>query len=240
MRGAIIIHGLTGTPATMAPLSEALGKAGLKILTPLLAGHGTSAEDLKKTQWKEWYKNVCSSYDILKNSCDEIFCVGMSLGSLLTLKLALDRSRPLKKISCLSLPLKLTPFLEKFLLPFSHLPPLRNIIKYAKKDWTSGVAEKEGRNIYQNASYSKIPVHSVWELQKLQRNIIKNLRDLKVPTLLIHSKNDRVAPPLNVDLFCRSVSRIKPEILWLERSEHVITLDMEKDLVVQKVSDYFK
>jgi carboxylesterase len=41
-KGALIVHGLTATPATMAPTIEAMEEAGYVVSAPLLPGHGTS------------------------------------------------------------------------------------------------------------------------------------------------------------------------------------------------------
>lgn len=239
MRGVILIHGLTGTPANMAPLAEGLGRAGFRVITPLLAGHGTKVEDLLKTRLHEWVASVNGAYDELSKDCDEIYCVGQSLGSLLTLNLALDTSRSLKKIACLGTPLRLSPLLEMLLLPISHVPPIRQLIKYSKKDWRYSVADEIGREMYKNSSYDRIPIPSVWELQKLQRDILKRLGELRVPSLLIHSKMDKVAPPFNVGLFCKKAAKVTPKVVWLNRSEHVILLDHERESVVQEVVNFF-
>ncbi|MBI2092763.1 MAG: alpha/beta fold hydrolase [Deltaproteobacteria bacterium] len=240
MRGVILIHGLTGTPATMAPLAEAFGKAGYKVITPILAGHGETPKKLSAIKWNEWYDDVCKAYDALTTDAGEIYCAGISLGSLLALKLALDKRRPLKKIAALSTPLKLSPLLEKMILPLTHIPPLRFFLKYSKKDWKEGVLDEIGREIYKNASYPKMPVKSVWELQKLQKDLLKNLPQLKTPVLLIHSIKDKVALPLNVALF-RKISKLAPpKVLWLENSHHVVTLDTEKELVAEYILNFFK
>lgn len=239
MKGVIIIHGLTGTPATVAPLTEKCSKAGFKVVTPLLAGHGKTAECLQKTKQEEWFRDICEAYDSLRSSCEEIYCVGLSLGSLLALKLATEQNKKVTKIACLGTPLKLSPLLEKILLPVSHLPPVRLFLKYSAKDWKESVADKTGLEIYKNASYPKIPIRSVWELQKLQKEIIKKLPALKTPTLLIHSRHDTIAPPANVGLITDLASQISPEIVWLEKSKHVITLDVERDVVSKKVVEFF-
>lgn len=239
MKGVILIHGLTGTPANMAPLAEALSRAGFRVITPLLTGHGTSVEDLIKTRLHEWVASVNRAYDELSKDCNEIYCAGQSLGALLTLNLALDKSRPLKKIACLGTPLKLSPLLEMLLLPISHIPPVRQLIRYSKKDWSRSVADEIGREMYKNSSYDRIPVRSVWELQRLQRDILKNLSRLATPVILVHSRRDRVAPPFNVDLFCKRAVNVKPKVIWLERSGHVILLDHERDIAVSDIVAFF-
>ena len=238
-KGVIVIHGLTGAPANMAPLSESLARSGFKVVTPLLPGHGTTLEDLSKRSWQEWQEKVAGTFDDLKNEVDEIFCAGLSLGALLTLNLALDPSRRLKKIACIGTPLKLSPILEKIALPLTHIPPIRGLFKHSKKDWEEGVADKIGRELYQGSSYAKIPIHSIWELQRLQKEALKRLPELKTPTILIHSHRDKVALPLNVELFCKTATQIKPELIWLEKSGHVATLDMEKDAVAHAIIRFF-
>lgn len=239
-KGAILIHGLTGTPATMAPLAGSLAKNGFMAETPLLAGHGTNVDELAKTPWRGWYKNVCDAYDRLEHAgCDEIYCAGLSLGALLTLKIALDGERPLKKIALMALPLKLSPVLERLIMPISHLPPVRQLIKYSKKIWEEAVSDEIGREIYKNASYSKIPVHSIWELQELQKIVLEKLPGLTTPTILIHSRLDKVALPFNVELFRKTAQKISPQVVWLARSEHVETLDCEKEFVADAVAGFF-
>lgn len=231
-KGVILIHGLTGTPATMAPLTEVLSMKGFKVITPLLPGHGTSPEELSGTTWEEWCATVLTSYNKLANDCDEIYCAGLSLGSLLTLKLAIERV--VKGIICMGTPLRLSPMIEKLALPISHLPLINRLIKSSKKDWEASVKDPEGREIYRSLSYPVIPVRSVWELQKLQKNVLDKIGSIKAKVLIVHSKNDKAAPPFNVDLLTSKLAT-PPEVLLLERSEHVVTLDLEKELVAERI-----
>ena len=231
--GIIIIHGLTGTPATMAPLTASLAARGFKVITPLLAGHGTNAAELAKTNWESWYKSAEQAYDSIRPSCNKIYCVGLSLGALLAIKLALDKE--VTKIACLGTPLHLAPFTEKVSLPLSHIPLVERFIKYSKKDWTLSVADEEGREIMKNSSYDRVPIRSVWELKKLQGIILKGLSELTTPTLIIHSRYDRVAPASNVDSFIKHAVKITPQVLWLSMSAHVVTLDHEQDMVADAI-----
>lgn len=239
MKGALVIHGLTGTPVTVAPIAEVLAKSGFVIETPLLAGHGTTVEKLKDTELEEWYFSVKEGYKRLKTRTDQIYCAGLSLGALLAVRLALDGEAKIQKLACLGTPLRLSPMLEKFFLPMTRIPPFKQFIKYSKKSWEESVLDEVGREIHKNSSYDKTPIASVWELQRLQKEISLSLKDLTVPTILIHSIKDKVAPVSNVDLFCKLAKRIRPKVVLLERSEHVITLDLEKEIVLKSVADFF-
>jgi carboxylesterase len=238
-KGVIIIHGLTGTPVTMAPLTTALAVGGFIVNTPLLPGHGTSVESLSGTKWREWVSCAADAYDQLAQSTDEIYSVGLSLGSLLAINLALDKTRPLKKIACLGTPLKLSPMLENFLLPLSHIPPVRQLIRYSKKDWAESVGDKDGLELYKQGSYHKIPVSSVWQLQGLQRALLPRLKEINLPMLIIHSRRDTVAPPINVKILTNAAKEGLTKVVWLLHSRHVITLDSERDIVSQQVVQFF-
>lgn len=240
MKGALVIHGLTGTPVSVAPVVEVLVKSGFTAIeAPLLAGHGTSVEALKDTKLEEWYASVKAAYKRLDSRADQIYCAGLSLGSLLAVKLALENGTNIKKLACLGTPLRLSSMFERFFLPMSHIPPFKQFMKYSKKSWEESVLDEVGREIHKNSSYDKTPITSVWELQRLQKEIIAGLKNLTTPTILIHSIRDKVAPVSNVDLFCKLAKRIKPTVVLLERSEHVITLDLEKEIVLKNVADFF-
>src|SRR5258707_11878236 len=42
----LLLHGLTGSPAEVRPVGEALARAGFRAVGPVLPGHGTVPEDL--------------------------------------------------------------------------------------------------------------------------------------------------------------------------------------------------
>ncbi len=250
-KGVLLLHGLTGTPANMAPVSAALSDRGYLVKAPLIAGHGTSPKALAKSSRNDWfasvekaYKELCSDLNKSGKQGDspKIFCAGLSLGSLLALELALyleEKSTPLAGIACLATPLKLSKFTEAFLLPISHIPLVKCFIKFTSKKWELGVFEPIGRAIYQNSSLQKTPVASAHELQKLQREIIPQLPNLKTPIIVIHAAQDSIAPIVNLKLLANIASGAVKRTITLEASGHVITLDAEKDLVAESVCDFF-
>ena len=43
--GILLVHGFTGSPASMRPWAEYLNQHGYTVTVPLLPGHGTRPED---------------------------------------------------------------------------------------------------------------------------------------------------------------------------------------------------
>jgi carboxylesterase len=54
----VCLHGLGGTPDSVAPVTDALRAAGWDVAAPLLPGHGTQAEDLLGLRWEDWLAAV--------------------------------------------------------------------------------------------------------------------------------------------------------------------------------------
>ena len=50
--GVLLVHGYTGSPASMRPWAEYLNQRGFTVRVPLLPGHGTKPEDLNEVKWE--------------------------------------------------------------------------------------------------------------------------------------------------------------------------------------------
>lgn len=233
-----MIHGLTGTPGTVASLKDALLAANYVVSTPCLAGHGGSIEDLSHSSWREWYETVRIAYHAMRKDVEKIYCAGISLGALLTMKLALDEGWGVRALALLSTPLRLSK-IESLATLFVRHTPLRWIIKAIPKDPEKSVADPDGRRIYDEMSLSMIPSKSVFEISDLSNLLIKDANRLTNPILLLHGKNDCVAPLKNVKIIQELVSSDIVETTILPLSRHVITLDFEKQLVAKSVVDFF-
>ena len=56
--GVLVVHGFTGTPASVRGIAEALAAAGYDVELPRLPGHGTTVEDMLTTAWTDWSGEV--------------------------------------------------------------------------------------------------------------------------------------------------------------------------------------
>lgn len=226
------MHGLTGTPAVMNCVVERLANAGFIVRSPLLPGHGTNAKELSKIKWKEWAHSVKTAYNKLREETDKISCVGLSLGSLLALNLALDEGADISAVVAMGTPLVLTWPIEYLAYPVTKYTPVRFFYKYQRKDWAKSVAEPGGRQYYVEHSYETTPICSVFEIYELKRIVRSKLSRLKVPLLIIHGQKDRVTPIRNVGILRRLVGPTTVETLILPNSEHVLVLDYDKETAI--------
>ena len=56
----------------------------------------------------------------------------------------------------------------------------------------------------------------------------------------MHGRNDHTARPFNARLVYDSISSSDKQLIWCERSFHVITLDYDRDLVFEKTFEFIK
>ena len=232
----LLIHGFTGTPDCMRYIANYLNKQGFTVYAPLLAGHGSTRENLAQTKWKDWYQTVKNAYQELHEDHPKVFVTGLSLGGVLTLKLAQDFPQTIDAIACLATPV----FLSKMVhatLPVIMNSPMRFLYKYQRKadsDAKDPIARKNYWNI------KDMPLTCISSLTKLQKVARRNMSKVLCPTLIMHSRYDSTAPYESMNYIAKNVSSSVTELVTLENSFHLITIDYEKDLVGRKVGKFFQ
>ena len=237
--GCLVIHGLTGTPATVASITHALISSGFRVVAPCLAGHGGTLEDLVQSTWQEWYDTVRIAYNSLRQETDRIFFVGLSMGTLLGLKLAMDEGWGIRALALIGTPLHLG-LKSRLAIPLFRYSPLRWIMKSVPKNFEDSVCDPQGRMRYQQLALPVIPVRATFELADLTRVVRADLNRVSNPLLLIHGRHDRVAPPSNVNLVCNQIASGVVETAILERSSHVVTMDFDKEVAARRTIDFFR
>lgn len=231
----LLIHGFTGTPDSMRPLANHLNNLGFTVSAPLLAGHGTTKEALEKTGWKDWYQTCQKAFEDLRQKHGQIFVAGLSLGGVLTLKLAEDSGNAITAISCLAAPIFLKPWIHT-ILPFVVKTPLKHLYRYQKKMATDAKDPEVKKNYWSN---QEMPLASIYSLTRLQSDVRSKLSKIECPTLLMHSRYDSTAPYESMATIAKHLSSKITETVTLENSFHLITIDYEKDIVCQKVGEFF-
>jgi carboxylesterase len=250
--GVLLIHGLTGTPMEMRLLAKGLHGAGFTVHGVQLAGHCGSVEDLLNTNWRDWYASVSKAADGLSKKVDQLFVGGLSMGALLALKLAADRSDQVSgvgvygatfrydgwaipKSACLTFML---PLLKQLGIGRSQMfmeqspyglrdEALRAQVSQTMLSGDSGAAGLPGN-----------PWYSLAELQGLSRAVRRQLPQVTAPCFIAHASDDDIAHIRNAHLVQRSVSG-PSQLLELTNSYHMITLDRDRRLLAKASAQYF-
>lgn len=239
--GCLLIHGLTGTPGEMRYLGERLHTAGFTVSGILLAGHRTTVEDLKTKKWQDWYQSVKEGYEELRDSCKNIFVSGISMGALLAFLLAYETKSDITALASLSTGFFFdgwnTHAWQRWLLPLMIYTPLKYFLDFPEDEPYS---VKNASVRYDHLGYPVFPAVSLSELYKLMRTVKKILPDIKVPTLIIHSREDDSHSLRSPDLLEKQLGSTVKEKLILDNSYHVVTVDYQKEKVADEVIRFFR
>ena len=226
----LLVHGFTGSPSDMRVLGEYLKEKGFGVSCILLPGHGTSPEDMEKTAWPQWYGAVEDEYLRLKGKYPLVIPIGLSMGGILSLHLAAQHGVP--GIVSLSTPIYLGNR-KAYLAPL-----LQFIYKYhgkpvAAEQWQK---ELEEGHFY----YTATPIKPLVSLLALIRMVKKELTLIQAPALIMQSWKDGTVNPRSAQYIYDSLRSDDKELIWLEKSGHVITLGQEREQVFLAVERFIQ
>jgi carboxylesterase len=183
--------------------------------------------ELAKTKWQDWYAYVTEAYEGLASRCEHVFVAGLSLGALLAAHLATHC--PVAGVILLSPAtwlrdwrLMLVPLARRFV---QYVPNEANDVRH------SDLKDPDAhRRLWAYDQYSVEAAHQLLLLQSLVRF---ELRELRAPTLIVYSTEDRsIAVRAGPETYKRIAAQDK-KLLILRHSGHVITVDGERARVFE-------
>ncbi len=227
-RGVLLIHGYTGTPAEMRLLGEHLQQEGYTVLGVRLPGHGTEPWALNEIQWPDWYDEVAKGFYRLQQCCSEVMVAGLSMGALLAMVAA--ARLPVSKAVFMAAPI----FVQDWRAPL--LPFLKYFIHYLKKKKRNYfTAEKY------NLAYNVMPVKPLSSLFALTALCKKKiLPQITIPCLIMQSTVEHTVKPSSASYIYEHLGSKYKKLVWYHRSGHILTLDVEREDIFQKISEFFR
>lgn len=223
--GVLLLHGFTGSPAEMRLLGDHLHRQGFSVLGVRLPGHGTDVHDMEPTRWKHWYGAAFDGYKLLSELCNEIHVIGLSMGGLLALKLAAEY--PVESATALSTPIYIANR-KIALLPFYRL--FRRYVDKKKRDYDIAP------NLF--VGYNSTPLSCLSSLLELIDLVRLDIQKITCPVLLMQSRREHTVRPESASFLYEQLQTPFKELFWLEKSGHVVTLDIERELVFKKISEF--
>lgn len=227
--GCLVLHGFTSHINSVAGIETILKNQKIPYRFPILKGHGTQVEDLKGTNYDDWYSDAENAFLDLSKESEKIIIIGHSLGALLAMELAARYRHKVAGVVALSIALK---FVDPLVI-FS--PILSRIFDY----WTMPprLSNKELEEQF-NDNYDKMATDAFVSFYQNTFRVKNLLSFVKAPALIVHSKKDKVTSPISSKTAFDSISSKDKEIVWLEESNHDILLDVEKDALVKHIESF--
>jgi carboxylesterase len=221
----------------MRYLGERLHERGWAVSGPALPGHTTTPEEMADSTFDEWYAAVEHAFDELAARCDAVAVVGQSLGGLLALHLAAQRGDELAAVASLAAPIWLPRLSRAVGGLYARIPQLDGWVPMIPKVAGSDVRDPAMRR--SNPSYRVIPARALAQLDRAMKVVRAELTRVRVPTLVLHGRQDHTVPYACSEAIARGVSAAIVRHRPLHGSYHLIAIDIERDLVAQEVGRFF-
>ena len=220
--GILLVHGFTGSPASMRPWAEYLNQRGYTVKVPLLPGHGATPHDLNLVKWQDWPAKVESDLQELLRTCRKVFICGLSMGGGTTLNIATRYSKDLAGI------ILVNPMIHVKFVPHQLAWAISRFQKM--RDSVGDDIKRPGITEY---GYDALPAVGVYELLKMLHYTRKRLHDVTAPMLLFHSVDDHTLPVTNTEIVMKGVGSRQKQRLELVNSYHVATLDYDQEVIFE-------
>lgn len=242
--GFLLIHGLGGTPVELRFVAQGLARAGYTVYCCQLAGHCGTVEELRESTWSQWYASVEDAHDRLRGSCDTIIAGGLSMGAILALRLAQQRPDAIHGLSLFAPTLRLDGWSMpwyKNLLHWIRPSPLKlnwNLSErppYGIKDERirSFVVDSMLSGDSSEAGVFSTPVRAFAQFNSLVAAVQPALKQVTAPALVIHPRDDDMASLGNALELQRKLGGLV-EMVVLDDSYHIVTLDRQRHIVVDR------
>jgi len=245
--GILLAHSLGGSPADVRYLAQNLARAGFTVSCPLLAGHGPNRGKLAETTWWDWYASLEEAHDRLRAECDKVIVGGLSAGGVMTLHLAAKRSAGVDGIVLLSPTLWPDGWAVPWYFMFTRLIRHKwfaNLLFYPERE-PFGIKDERVRRLVVNGMEQQgggkfgFPGGVFQEFRWMVNAVKGGLGSLRQPTLIIHPREDDRSSLRNV-LYLQSKLAGIVETVVLDDCYHVITLDKQRDIVVDRLLGFTK
>ena len=231
-RGALLLHGFAGTPPELRGLGERLAAEGWRCHGPLLAGHGTTPEDLERTTWRDWAESARRALDALAAECTEVVVAGQSMGGAMALHLAATGAR-VTAVATLAAPVWLSDWRLRI------LPVARHVVRWHEPD-------PDDIDLYDRAavdrlwSYGRRATRSLVELNRFVATVRSELPLVRQPVLVLHGERDRSVDPRNAEDIARGLTCSREVVRHVyPRSGHALSVDVDHADAEERIARWF-
>lgn len=206
MTRVLCLHGTGGTAATMQPVVDGLRAAGHHVEAPTLPGHGGVPEDLFGVTWSDWLA-AASSW------CADVV-IGQSMGA--SLALALGSAGACRAVVAIN--------------ALAPDPDALDGLEWRRERGSKWI--EVGPSTVGEIALYRLPIETL--ITTAEGVLAVDLAAVSCPLLLITSEHDDVVDPASSDVIAAMVTG-PVERVRLQRSGHVASLDVERELVISAI-----
>jgi carboxylesterase len=227
---ALLLHGLSGSPFELRVVAERLARDGVRCVGPVMPGHGGDPRALAPLRWRDWVDGARAELLRLEGA-RRTFVVGCSMGALVACVLAHEHPDRVDGLALLAPALRLSaPIRAAGVLARSRLARLVPPIPKGPSD----VRDREMRR--RNPCLPAVPLAALAELERLQRHVERILPGVAAPAVVIAGARDHTVTLAGARRLARRLGSGPAPLVVLERSQHLVGIDVERDLCADVVA----
>jgi carboxylesterase len=223
--GILMLHGLTGNPASLRQVGQWLAARGHAVTAPLLPGHGTVWRDLGSVRWPDWEREAESSLARLASQTAGVVAFGLSFGAALALHLAARHPDRVRGVVVVNGYLR-----DRKILVAPYVWPVLRSVKGIGNDIRKPGADE--------LPYERIPVRALGEMARFLRIVARELHSVRQPLLAFDAPEDHVVPRGTVEWLLGRVGSERTELVELRNSYHVATIDHDAELIFERTHEF--
>ncbi|CDZ76614.1 Polyketide synthase PksN [Legionella massiliensis] len=245
----LLFYGLNGSPLEVLDLAKNLNEAGYSVEIPLIEGYHYDVKKKIFNRSESWIRDALGIFYSMNSRYKSVALCGLSLGAVVALRLAeLLQNKP-SALLLLSTALFTDGWStdwKRSLIPLVYYSPLRYRLSLPETE-PFGIKNLERRaysaKLMQEKSVSisggaQISFYDIYQARRLAKVAVRNLSLVTCPTLIMHAKEDDIASLKNIEVIAGGISSSVVEQTILEDSYHMITVDNEKELVMEQCRDF--
>jgi esterase/lipase len=227
MIGCLCIHGFTGAPWEVEPLSEfLLRKTDWEIVVPTLPGHGEFLS-LKGVRYQDWIECAENEIKKLLLSCERVYVIGFSMGGLIASYLA--GKYPVEKLVLLSAAAY-----------YINPPQLAADLKEMFRDAIQGKITENELFLRYKGKITQTPIEATLQFRRLVSFTRPLLPLVEVPTLIAQGESDGIVPPKSAEYIYKNIGTKEKKLTYIRNSKHHICHCDEKDALFSQVLGFLK
>jgi len=246
--GVLLLHSLGGAPMELKYVAQGLARAGYTVRCPIIPGMSHGTDVLGLSTWKDWYEAAEAEFDRLRDECDIVMVGGLSAGSVMSLRLAAERGKDVDGLLIFSptlwpngwaIPWTFNFFAIVWQSWFAKLFRFRQRSPFGIKDerlrkFMIESSRESGRSI--EDVYSR-GGGMVLQFKRLVGNVKRRFSKITQPTIIFHPREDDQSHLSNA---MKIQARINApvETIILQDSYHMVTLDRQRDVVLERTLDF--
>jgi len=247
-RGVLLVHSLGGSPIELKFIAQALGQCGYTVYCPLLPGLAGGTDVSGLSSWRDWYAALETAHDELAQHCDTMIVGGVSAGTMLALRLTAMRPERIQGLMLFSP----TIWPNGWAIPWYF-----SLFRLVKHRWAArlfhfrarmphGIKDDRLRTfILESLQSGNDAIEDMFgrggglvlEFRRLVRSVKPLLGQIKQHALIFHPRNDDQSDLSNTITLQKKLAGLV-EVCVLDDCYHMVTLDQQRPLVIDRVKEF--